>query len=160
MTERPSRIWKDLPPDTRQAAAAAFWSDDSSEDAPLQQAEAVLAIAKKLNFRPKSAQALPAERRARLLAQMADVSDAIATRALIAYHFQTQRPLMSAFLDALGVVHDQGLITAESMAPPAREALDQAASRVREAFGADACGLYFRTLRALDADTWANLAAD
>jgi len=158
--ERPSRIWKDLAPDVRLAAAAAFWKPDDSNDAALQQAEAIMAIAKRLNFRPKSAQALPEERLAKLLAQMSDVSDAVATRALIAYHFETQRPLMGAFLDALGVAHDNGLITAESLPPPDATAIAEAAGRVRQAFPGDAVTLYLRTLKALDADPWANLAFD
>jgi hypothetical protein len=158
--DRPSRIWKELPPEVRQAAATAFWKNDESNDAALQHAEAIMAIARRLNFRPKSAQALPEERRARLLAQMSDVSDAVATRALIAYHFETQRPLMSAFLDALGVQHDNGLITAETVAPPQAAAITDAAGRVRQAFPEDAVHLYLRTLKALDADTWANLNLD
>ena len=158
--ERPSRIWKDLPADVRLAAATAFWKPDDSNDAAVQQAEAIMAIAKRLNFRPKSAQALPEERLARHLAQMSDVSDAVATRALIAYHFETQRPLMSAFLDALGVGHDNGLITDETVAPPDAARITAAATAVRESFPADAVRLYLRTLKALDADTWANLQAD
>jgi hypothetical protein len=75
--------------------------------------EAIVAIARRLNFRQKSVLGMSAERRARALAQIADVSDALATRALVAYHFQYQRPLMAAFLDAIGVAHDNGLITAE-----------------------------------------------
>ena len=160
MIERPSRIWKDLSADVRLAAATAFWKPDESNDAALQQGEAIMAIAKRLNFRPKSAQALPEERLAKLLAQMSDVSDAVATRALIAYHFETQRPLMSAFLDALGVAHDNGLITVESLPPPAAPAIEEAAGRVRQAFPGDAVRLYLRTLKALDADTWANLAVE
>jgi hypothetical protein len=160
VTDRPSRIWKELPPDVRLTASTAFWKNDESNDAALQHAEAIMAIAKRLNFRPKSAQALPEERRARLLAQMSDVSDAVATRALIAYHFETQRPLMAAFLDALGVAHDNGLITAESVTPPEAAAISDAAGRVRQAFPGDAVRLYLRTLKALDADTWANLNVD
>lgn len=158
--ERPSRIWKDLSPELRLSAATAFWKEDDSNDAAVQHAEAVMAIAKRLNFRPKSAMALPEERRAKLLAQMGDVSDAVATRALISYHFQAQRPLMSAFLDALGLQHDNGLITAESVTPPEAPACADAASRLRQAFPGDDVRLYLRTLKALDAETWANLAAD
>jgi len=157
VADRPSRLWKTLAPETRQAAAVAFWRDDSADDVPLQHAEAIVAIAKRMNFRPKSVRALPEERRARLLAQMIDVPDAVATRALIAYHFQTQRPMMSAFLEALGIAHDQGLITTETVAPPTREALRRAAGRLRETFAEPEIRLYFQTLQALDGETWANL---
>ena len=155
--ERPSRIWKDLPAETRQAAAAAFWRDESAEDTPLQHAEAVVAIARRLNFRPKSVSALPEDKRARYLAQMSDLSDAVATRALIAYHFQSQRPLMSAFLDALGVTHENGLITAESVAPPDTARIAAAVERVHTSFAEADLRLYLRTLVALDAETWAHV---
>ena len=137
-----------------------FWKNDESDDATLQQAEAIMAIAKRLNFRPKSAQALPEERLAKLLSQMGDVSDAVATRALIAYHFENQRPLMGAFLDALAIPHENGLITAETITPPDGQAITDATGRVSQAFPGDAVRLYLRTLKALDADTWTNLAVE
>ena len=153
----PAEIWKQLPNDVRVAAADAFWRDDQSQDIEMQHAEAVMILARRLNFRPKSLQALPIERRAKQLAQLNDVSDAIATRALIAFHFAARRPLMGAFLDALGISHDQGLITAEQVTPPAREALQAAAERLKGSFPDADVALYLRTLSALDGDTWAGL---
>ena len=96
------------------AAAAAFWSD---EQAALEQAEAVALIARQIKFRPKSVLSLPVEKKARHLAGMAQVSDLLAARLLIAYHLEHQRPMMGTFLDALGIKHEEGLITEES--PPA-----------------------------------------
>jgi hypothetical protein len=158
--DRPSRLWKDLPPDARQDAALAFWRDESSSDVEVHHAEAILAIAKRLKFRPKSVQALSEDKLARYLAQTGDVSDAVATRALIAYHFQTKRPLMSAFLDALGIAHENGLITAESVPPPDAAALATAVGQLRAAFPEPEVVLYLRTLAALDGDTWVNLRID
>jgi hypothetical protein len=158
--DRPSRLWKDLPPDTRQEAAIAFWRDESSSDVEVHHAEAVFAIAKRLKFRPKSVQALSEDKLARYLAQMGDVSDGVATRALVAYHFQTKRPLMAAFLDALGIAHENGLITAESVPPPDGAALTAAIDRLRAAFSEAEVLLYLKTLLVLDGDTWANLPID
>src|SRR5574339_209124 len=118
MPDRPSRLWKTLPPATRLAAADAFWRDEQAEDIQAQHVEALVLLARRLNFRAKSVQALSTERRAKHLAAIGEVSDAIATRALIAYHFQHQRPLMAAFLDALGIAHDNGLITEEHVTAP------------------------------------------
>jgi hypothetical protein len=151
---RPSRLWKELPADTRVAAAEAFWRD---EDAEQQQAEAIVVLAKRLNFRTKSLQALPVERRARHLAQLPDVSDTVAGRALVAYHFAHARPLMAAFLDALGIPHDNGLITAEDIQAPPRAALAAAVERTHAAFPKEAVDLYLRTLLVLDGDTWSEL---
>ncbi len=157
MAERPSRVWKELPVDLRVQAADAFWRDRDSPEIEAQHAEAVLAIARRLNFRAKSVQHLPVERRAKLLAQMSDVSDLIATRALVAYHFTAKRPLMAAFLDALGVEHDNGLITIEELAPPPAERLAPAIEAVRAAFPTEDVTLYLRTLTVLDAETWTHL---
>jgi hypothetical protein len=147
-----------MPPEKRLAAADAFWRDDQSES-ELQHAEAVIAIARRLNFRPKSAQALPIEKRAKHLAHMSDVSDGIATRALISYHFAAQRDLMSAFLDALGIEHDRGLIKEESVTPPAKEKLAAAITSVRTSFPPPDVDLYVRTLAALDEETWGQAQA-
>ena len=125
-------------------------------DTNAQHIEATLAIARRLNFRPKSIQALPIERKAKQLAQIADVSDTIATHALIAYHFSAQRPLMAAFLDALGIANDDGMITAEEVAAPEPDKLRDAIGKL-STFPADEVSLYLRTLSALDEDTWRHL---
>jgi len=140
----------------RFAAAGAFWSEDQG-DIELQHADAILTIARRLNFRAKSVQALPVERRTKLLAQLGDVSDAVATRALISYHFKTKRELMAAFLDALGITHENGLINEETVAPPDRAKLEAAIAQVRSAFGQTDVDLYLRTLSVLDGDTWAEV---
>ena len=157
---RPSHLWKELSPSTRLALANAFWreKDDDSQDATVQHVEAIAAIARRMNFRTKSVQALPIDRKARQLAQMSDVSDAVATRALIAYHFSAQRPLMAAFLNALGVANDNGLITAEDVQVPETEQLKVAVGQLAE-FPQEDVLLYLRTLTAVDEDTWRNLPA-
>jgi hypothetical protein len=159
MSDRPSQLWKEMPVEKRQLAAEAFWRDNESPEIQAQHVEALVAIARRLNFRAKSVQALPVERRAKHLAQMRDVSDALATRALIAYHFATQRPLMTTFLDALGIAHNEGLITAEDVAPPNREQLSAAMTALLAAHPDDDARRYLKTLVALDEDTWVNLPA-
>jgi hypothetical protein len=160
MPARASQLWKSLSADQRLVAAQAFWSDDETGGTSAEHLEAIAMLARRMNFRPKSMQALPAERRARLLAQVADVSDGIAARALIAYHFAAQRPLMAAFLDVLGIPHDNGLITAEELAPPSADRVAEAVRAVRESFPHSDVDLYVRTLSALDAETWAGADPD
>lgn len=142
--------------DRRVLAAEAFWRDDE-DGAAAQHVEAIVVLAQRMKFRPKSVQALPLDQRAKHLAALGDVSDAIATRALIAYHFAHARPLMSAFLDAAGLPHDNGLITEEPKAPePAR--LRSAVEAVRQSFATPDVDLYLGTLVVLDPVTWAGLA--
>jgi hypothetical protein len=151
---RPSALWKEMPAEKRLIAATAFWNDEHGVE---QQVEVIVTIARKLNFRPKSVPSLPVERRAKLLAGMDDVSDAVASRALIAYHLEAERPMMGAFLDALGITHDNGLITAEDVAAPDKAKLTEGVRTLKDSFPADAVRLYLHTLVLLDGDTWANL---
>ena len=153
----PSRLWRRLPLDRRIEAARAFWQSDD-EASQNEQLEAVLALARHMKFRPQSMQAMPLEKRAKYLAQLPAVSDAIAARALVSYHLARQRPMMGAFLDALGISHDNGLITAENLEPPARAALAQAAADLTRAYPAQDVSLYLNTLRAQDPQTWEELA--
>jgi hypothetical protein len=66
---------------------------------------------------------------------------------------------MAAFLDALGIAHEDGLITDEEVAAPESAKLAEAVQAVRNAFPAEDVDLYLRTLVALDSDTWTGLDA-
>ena len=147
-----------MPLEKRLVAADAFWRDDSASGGiDAQKAEVIVSIARKLNFRPKSVQALSTERRAKHLAQMGDVSDLVATRALIAYHLAAQRPMMAAFLDAVGIAHDSGVITAEEVPAPDPSRLAAGVAALRASFPADDVTLYLNTLVAIDGDTWGKI---
>src|SRR6185436_9153670 len=146
MPELPSKIWRDLPIEKRVAVADAFWRDDrDSDELDAQRVEALVAIARRLNFRPKSVQALPIERRAKQLAHQPDVSDTIAARALIAFHMVTKRPMMAAFLDAVGIAHEDGIISAEEVPPPDPAHLKAGVKALRDAFPEEDVTLYLQT---------------
>jgi hypothetical protein len=151
-------LWKQLQPTRRLPIATAFWQDTQSTDIAVQHVEAMAALARRLNFRMKSVRALPAETRARYLAQMSDVSDMVAMRALVAYHMANARPLMAGFLDALGIAHDNGVITADQVPAPDAATLKKAVEAIRASYPADEVELYLRTLVAVDEDTWSGLA--
>src|SRR5258708_37361585 len=112
---RPSRLWRRMPLERRVDAAGLFWDDEHSAD---QQMEAVAAIATHMKFRPRSIVTLAPDRRAKYLAQLPTVTDAIAARALLTYHLQPPRPMMAAFLDLLGIAHEDGLISDENLPKP------------------------------------------
>ena len=142
-------------PEHRLAAAELFWDDEQSTD---QQLEAVAAIASHMKFRTKSVLSLPPEKRARYLATLPNVSDTIAARALVNYHLGRQRPMMAAFLDSVGVAHDEGLITEEQIAKPETAKLQAAAAEVASKFPESDVALYLSTLVSQDPDTWGELA--
>jgi hypothetical protein len=156
MTETPltpARLWKLMTPEQRQRAARAFWSD---EDATDDQIQAVLLIAERKKFRPKTVIGLDLDRKTRHLAGLATLPEGLAGRALILYHLAGQRPMMGAFLDALGIAHEQGLIKEDEGKPdPAK--LAPAAAEIAKAFPADDVSLYLNTLFCQDPETWGGL---
>ena len=152
---RPSQLWKSLPPERKQQAAEAFWSDDN---ASLEHAEAVAAIAQRIKFRAKSVIALPREKKARHLVSLGVVSELVAARLLVAYHLAQQRPMMGSFLDALGIKHEDGLIADEEMQPPSAEQLHGAAKTIAGTYPAEEVALYLSTLVWQDPETWGALS--
>jgi hypothetical protein len=153
---RPARMWRLMKPELKASAATAFWSD---EQAALEQAEAVALIARQIKFRPKSVLSLTVEKKARHLAGIAQVSDLLAARLLIAYHLEHQRPMMGAFLDALGIAHEEGLIADEQVSAPDIAKLKTAAEELVTKFPPADVALYFGTLVSQDPETWGALAA-
>ena len=83
----------------------------------------------------------------------------MAGRLLVSYHLGTQRLMMSAFLDALGIKHGEGLIDEDESPAPTPEQIDKAAAILLPKFPADDVRLYFQTLLLQDPDTWGRLAA-
>ena len=151
---RPSQLWKELSAERKMQAAEAFWSDGN---ASVEQAEAIIAIAQRIKFRPKSVIALTVDKKARHLVAVGAVSELVAARLLVAYHMAHQRPMMGAFLDALGIAHEEGLINDENVDAPSAERLAQAAKTIGATYPADDVALYLSTLMWQDPDTWAEL---
>jgi hypothetical protein len=142
-----------MTPDQRQRAAVAFWSDP---DARADQLQAVMLIAQPKKFRPKTINGLDVDRRARHLATLPSLPDALAARALVVYHLADQRPMMGAFLDALGIAHEEGLIQEDTVKPDP-EKIGPAADALRQQFPAEDVTLYLETLVCQDPDTWGAL---
>ena len=150
---RPSQLWKQLSPERKLQAAEAFWHD---ENARAEQAEALAMIAQRIKFRIKSVISMPAEKKARQLVSLPAVSELVAARLLVAYHLTHQRPMMAAFLDALGISHENGLIKDEHITPEASRILPAVAEIGRQ-YPADDVSLYLRTLVCQDPQTWSAL---
>src|SRR5450756_1749592 len=127
----PGKLWKRIPQERRAEASAAFWNDE--EESVEQQAEALLAMATHFRFRPKTVRMLPLDKKVRYLASLPALSDSVAGRALVAYHLAHQRPMLSAFLDALGISHDNGVLNAEEHKAPEADRLKEAAVTLRAA---------------------------
>jgi hypothetical protein len=152
-TLTPSRLWKQMTSEQRTRAARAFWEDEEATDDQLQ---AALLIAQQKKFRPKTVIGLDIDRKARHLATLGMVPDQIAARALIVYHLAEHRPMMGAFLDALGIAHENGLIQEDSVKPEG-EKIGAAAAQIAQQFPAGDVRIYLSTLFCQDPDTWGAL---
>ena len=135
-----------MTPELRQQAARAFWLDEEATD---DQVQAVLIIAQQKKFRPKFVLGLDTDRKARHLATLGSLPDAIAARVLIVYHLAEQRSMMGTFLDALGITArgrtDQGR-RRQARSGEARAA----AAQIAQQFPAEHVSLYLNTLLCQD----------
>ena len=150
-----AQLWKQLPEGRRQQAAEAFWQEEEGVE---QQVEAMALIARQIKARPKFVQGLPIERKTRYLAGFPNMPEALAARLLVSYHLAHQRPMLAAFLDALGIAHEDGVISADPEGPIAGERLQAAASALDASFAPAEVTLYLRTLLSQDPETWAAAA--
>lgn len=153
-TLTPSRLWRRMTPDQRLRAARAFWAEEQAAD---DQIQAVLLIAQQKKFRPKFVLGLDDERRAKHLASMVALPEALAARALVVYHLTKQREMMGTFLDALGLKHENGLIDDDD-AKPDVEKIGPAVAAIAEKYPAEDVSLYLTTLVCQDPDTWGELS--
>ena len=156
MTEQsltPSKLWKHMTADQRLKAARAFWLDEQATD---DQIQAVLIIAQQKKFRPKFVLSLDTDRKTKHLSGLRTLPDPLAARVLVIYHLATQRGMMGAFLDALGIAHENGLIQDDGAKPDA-DKLQPAVATLKEKFPAEDVSLYLQTLVCQDPETWGAL---
>ena len=140
--------------DRRRQAAQAFWRDESGAN---EQAEAIAAIAQRLKFRAKSVVVLPEARKIQYLLDLPVAPESVAARLLISHHIANQRVMMAAFLDALGVAHEDGMIADDSVIPQEPDKIHAAVKAIAESFPAEDVALYLSTLSWQDPQTWAVL---
>ena len=145
-----------MPEARKVEAAEAFWRDPEGLE---QHVEAMALLAGRLKARPRFIQSLPVEKRARHLAHAPAIPEILAARLLVSYHLAHQRPMMATFLDAVGVAHDNGLITADPDGPIPADKVALGVKALAAAHPAEDLRLYFGTLLAQDPATWAALEA-
>ena len=138
----------------RLKAARAFWQADEAAD---DQVQAVLLIAQQKKFRPKTVMALDEERKAKHLASLPSIPETMAARALIVYHLAAQRPMMGAFLDALGIAHEERRHPGRRRQARRGRSLRRRSSRSPASIRRPTSSLYLNTLLCQDPDTWGGL---
>jgi hypothetical protein len=157
MAEHPAtfqQLWRRLGSDRRRAAANALLAKGDRT----QQMLASNLIATRLKFRPHKAAQLPPERKAGYIAGMDSMDEGIAGALVRDYLFDQQRPMLSRFLDALGIAHKNGEIEEDAHPDkPSPDALRSALATIRSEFNADEVAIYTSALALSDPDFWGEL---
>jgi hypothetical protein len=145
-----SRLWKRLSPDERLAAANAFFKEPSPEVVGM----ALGAIVRARHMRPQAARALAPEAQARILATVLDPGETLASSLLVSLHLAERRPLLGAFLDAVGLPHENGVLKEEDEGAPLEETQVRKGLEALAAFPPSQVETYLNTLWLQDPERW------
>lgn len=153
-----TRLWRSLTAEEREAALTAVLAADE-QGWGKQKMRALVAKAKR--FRPQTVMSWPP---AKLVAEAATIASddvQLVDAALIDLHLGSRRPMMAAFLDMLGIPHEEGRIPDEASDrdPPESSLLERAATQLVALHPPDEVAIYFLTLLVLDRAHWGALAA-
>lgn len=150
-----TRVWKHLPPQDRLAATNGFFAEVPAELAGV----ALGALAKARNMRPQAARRLPQDAQARILATVLEPGEPLAQGLLVALHLAGRRPLLGAFLDALALPHEDGVLKEENEGAPVTPDQARSALQALSAFPREQVLTYLNTLWLQDPVRWAALEA-
>lgn len=147
-----ARVWRRLTRDEKLAAARFFWAQPPEESLAL----ANQAVVRMLHVRPKMVRKLPVESRALALAGVTQPDELLAAALLVALHLGDRRPLLGAFLEGVGLAHDEGLMPEDAPTDPIdAEAARRGYDAVRGAFPEEQVWIYLNTLWLQDNARWA-----
>jgi hypothetical protein len=149
------RLWRRLSAADRQAAASHLFA----EPAPEAVAGAFGVIARARRMRPQAVRAMTPEAQARAVASVLDPGEALAASLLVALHLGERRALLKAFLDAMRLPHEDGILKEEADNEPAPSADGlRAGIRALASFPQDQVATYLNTLYLQDPERWSALA--
>lgn len=146
-----NRLWKTLSPEEKSMAAAELVKDQSA----LIRASVTAVVADARKMRPIAARKLPAESQARVIATVRDPGEILASSLLVALHLGPRKPMLVAFLDALGLPHEDGVLKDEATEAVPLEDLKKACAAI-SGEPASAIRIYLNTLWLQDAERWAH----
>jgi hypothetical protein len=150
------RLWKRLTREERIAAAARFFEQPAQEVL----GSALGAIIKARHLRPQVARSMAVEEQARALASVIDPGEPVAAALLIALHLGDRREMLTTFLDAIGLPHEDGILKeeADTVALDAAK-LGAGVKALAARHDAHEIRVYLNTLWLQDPDRWAALRA-
>jgi hypothetical protein len=147
------KLWKALTPEERAQGVTAALADDENGWVKTTTRGA---IASALRFRPQTVASWPRPKMVSEAARLPIDDVQLLSAYLVDLHLGHRRPMMAAFLDALGIPNEDGRIdsdtTAARVQEPARVA--KAADALVTRFPPDEVVTYFLTLLLQDAGVW------
>jgi hypothetical protein len=151
-----TRLWKRLSAADRLIAAQHLFQEPTPEAV----AGAVGAIVRSRKMRPQAVRAMTAAQQAQAVAHVLDPGEALAASLLVALHLGERRALLGAFLDAVKLPHEDGVLTeAADQAPPVTPETARAGVKALGTFPADQVATYLNTLYLQDPERWDALRA-
>jgi hypothetical protein len=145
------KLWKRLGPQERLAAATHFWK----EPPPTAFATALGILVRARKLRPQAARALAPDQQARILASVLDPGEQVAAFLLVALHLGERRPLLRAFLDALSLPHEDGILKEEAdQIEITDETIGAAVQTIAKQFPREEVEVYLNTLWLQDPERW------
>lgn len=147
------KLWKALTPDERTAAITAAMADDQNGWV---KTTTRMAVAGAIKFRPQTVATWPRQKLITEAVRVPIDDVQLLSAFLVDLHLGTRRPMMAAFLDDVGVKHDDGRIDTEASGPitVSPERLNAAADALATRFPIDEVVTYFLTLLLQDPETW------
>jgi hypothetical protein len=152
----PQRLWAEVDIETRRIAARCVYDPEWDDVTARVQADAAIAAA--LRFRDAAVRRLPIPKRVEHLTRLVRLDDSLVTGLLRALHLSERREMLGAFLDALGIPQDNGIIdTDETLDPPGSEMLRKAVGALGS-YPEEDVELYLLALLTMEPEFWAGLA--
>jgi hypothetical protein len=148
-----ARVWRQLPLEDRLEASEAFWAEPPNEAL----GGALVAIVRARHIRPQAARALTDVAKKEALATILDPGEPVAASLLVALHLRKRRDLLVAFLDAVQISHENGLIQETEPSEPASIERVRAGIAALKAFPAHKAGVYLNVLWLQDPEKWSML---
>ena len=135
-------LWKALTPDERMAAATSYLAEEADARKRLNRI-----VARARNFRPATVQRWAEEKVVKAIRHLPLTDHKVANALLTCHHLPGQSNMVIAFLDGLGVSHDQGKVDSLSVIDAKEDVVRSATREIVEQFGLRAAAVYLLTLR-------------
>ena len=135
-------LWRALTPDERMAAATSYLAEEADARKRLNRI-----VARARNFRPATVQGWAEEKVVKAIRYVPLTDHKVANALLTCHHLPSQTDMVIAFLDGLGVSHDQGKVESLSVIDANEDVVRSATREIVEQFGLRAAAVYLLTLR-------------